>query len=515
MSLNRLREGDPRRMGRWTLIGRLGAGGMGVVYLAQAADGTLVALKRLREDSADDGEFRARFRREAAALLRVQGTCTARVLSVEVEASRPFVVMEYVQGPTLAEHVAEHGPLRSDMAQGFAVGLAEALVAIHGAGLVHRDLKPANVLLSDDGPKVIDFGIAQAADGTALTRTGVAVGTVGYMAPEQLRGQAGPPADVFAWALTVAYATTGRPPFGTGPAEAVLHRIQHEAPDLHGVPTRLTALLTSALSRSPEQRPHPQQLLTELTGSQGSEAAFDTEAVTTVLATAWQMPEPPSPPPPPPEPAPRRRNPWAAAAAAVLLAAVVGTLWVVVPDRGHSSESGSTASTSAPASRPGSTQPPPSPATSAEPSTPETAPSSTPPSQAPPTPSPSTGPITNTHSGLCVDTNGRQRPGLELQLRSCGNLSGQRWSYNDTGLHLTNTPSDLCLDTDGKPASGVRVVLNPCGNYSGQLWRHDTENSRFVNKRSGLCLDTSGPPAVYTNLILRPCGNFTGQYWQM
>ncbi|SDJ35428.1 serine/threonine protein kinase [Streptomyces indicus] len=523
MSWSGLRAGDPRRIGGWTLVGRLGAGGMGVVYLAHAADGAPVALKRLREDLADDAEFRARFRREAAALLRVQGACTARVLAVDVDASRPFAVMEYVPGPTLAEHVAEYGPLRGDMAHGFALGLAEALAAIHGAGVVHRDLKPGNVLLSDQGPKVIDFGIAQAADATALTRTGVAVGTVGYMAPEQLSGQAGPPADVFAWALTVAFATTGRPPFGTGPVAALLHRIEHEEPDLDGVPAHLRALLTSALSPSPEQRPSAEELLAALAGSGGGGTRVDADEVSTVLATAWQMPEPSPSPSPSPPPLPRPRRPWIAAwtSLAVLLAAMVGLLWAVLPDRGHSSESGGTASGSAPTatatSAPESPATPPSspPETSAQPTTQDATPSSTTPAQAQPTPFSSTGALRNSHSGLCVDTNGPQRPGLNLQLRSCGNFSGQQWSYDGTGQHFTNTPSDLCLDTDGKPAAGVRAVLNPCGHYSGQLWRHDSENGRFVNTESGLCLDTNGPPAVYVDLVLRPCGHFTGQYWQM
>ncbi|MEV7565007.1 serine/threonine protein kinase [Streptomyces tanashiensis] len=511
MSLGGLRTGDPKQVGEWTLVGRLGAGGMGVVYLAQGADGRLVALKRLREDLASDPEFRERFRREAAALVRVQGTCTARVLTVDVEASSPYVVMEYVQGPTLAEYVGEQGPLRDGMAHGFAVGLAEALAAIHRAGVVHRDLKPGNVLLSEQGPKVIDFGIAQAADATALTRAGVAVGTVGYMAPEQVRGQAGPPADVFAWALTVAYATTGRPPFGTGPAEAVLHRVLHEEPDLDGVPPHLRALLTSALAGSPERRPTPGQLLSGLTGAQDPGTLLDVEAVTTVLATVWQMPEAAAPP----AAVPRRRTAWFAAAGVVLLLSAAGILWNVLPGYGRPTASGPasppapTAGGSSPASAP-----PTSPGTTAPGTTAPSTPDATPPP--PPSPSAVTGAVTNAHSGLCLDTNGPQRPGLDVVLRTCGNFSGQIWRYDETGLHLTNTPSGLCLDTYGKPAAGVPAVLNPCGNYTGQQWRYDADSGRLTNPASGLCLDTNGPPASdNVALVLNPCGNRTGQDWRM
>ncbi|NBE53435.1 protein kinase [Streptomyces sp. YC537] len=488
---------------------------MGVVYLAQDSAGRLVALKRLRDELASDAEFRARFRREAAALLRVQGSCTARVLAVEVEASSPFVVMEYVQGPTLAEHVGEHGPLRGDMAYSFALGLAEALAAIHRAGVVHRDLKPGNVLLSDQGPKVIDFGIAQAADATALTRTGSAIGTVGYMAPEQVRGQAGPPADVFAWALTVAYATTGRPPFGTGPAAAVLHRVLHEDPDLDGVPARLTAVLASALSRTPERRPAPEQLISELADAQEPGTTVDIEAVGTVVATTWQMPAPAAPSAAVPG---RRRTGRTALAVAALAVALLSTagivLWAVLPDRGASGASGTTPSPNPPTSTVSSS----SPTTSAPPPTTP----SVPPSQTPP-PSPSTssassastGPIKNTHSGLCVDTDGPQRPGLHVELRPCGNYSGQRWRYDETSQRFMNTPSDLCLDTDGAPATDVAAVLKPCGDYSGQQWRHDADENQFVNPQSGLCLDTNGPPATHVDLVLRPCRNLTGQHWQL
>ncbi|MFD9407374.1 protein kinase [Streptomyces sp. NPDC059989] len=516
-----LRAGDPGRIGEFTLVGRLGAGGMGVVYLAQGSDGRLVALKRLREELASDSEFRARFRREAAALLRVQGACTARVLAVDIEASSPFVVMEYVQGPTLAEHVGEHGPLRGDMAHGFAVGLAEALVAIHQAGLVHRDLKPGNVLLSDQGPKVIDFGIAQAADATALTRPGVAIGTVGFMAPEQVRGQAGPPADVFAWALTVAYATTGRSPFGTGPSEAVLYRILHDEPDLDGVPAHIKTLLTSALAGSPERRPTPGHLLSELTGAKVPGSIPDVEAVHTLLATAWQMPASGTLSASVPK---RRTTQIAAAAAVVLLLSTAGILWRVLPDQGHPAASGTTALPSQPAGD-ASSSPPTTSAPRAAPeatplgATPRTTAPSTPPVTPSPPPRPSssgsTGPVTNTHSGLCIDTNGPQRPGLEVVLRACGYYSGQIWGYDGTGLHLTNPPSGLCLDTNGNPTTGVTAVLNSCGNYSGQQWRYDPGSSQFVNPTSGLCLDTNGPPALNLNLVLNPCGNYTGQQWRM
>ncbi|MEU3778536.1 serine/threonine protein kinase [Streptomyces sp. NPDC032472] len=505
VSLSALRAGDPKRIGEFTLVGRLGAGGMGVVYLAQAPDGRLAALKRLREELASDSEFRARFRREAAALLRVQGACTARVLAVEVDASSPYVVMEYVQGPTLAEHVAEHGPLRGDMAHGFAVGLAEAVAAIHGAGIVHRDLKPGNVLLSNQGPKVIDFGIAQAADATALTRTGVSIGTVGYMAPEQVRGQAGPPADVFAWAMTVAYATTGRPPFGTGPSEAVLYRVLHDEPDLDGAPDHLKTVLTPALARSPERRPTPGQLLAELTGAEDPRTILGVEAVTTVLATAWQMPETATAPPRPL--LKQRTTRTAAAAAVVLLLSTAGILWTVMSGSGHPTAFGTTAP---PSASPAGTAPSPSPTTSAPPTSAAAQPAPPP----PPAPA-STGPITNTHSDLCIDTNGPQRPGLEVVLRACANFSGQIWQYDRTTLHLANTPSGLCLDTEGKPATGVRAVLNSCGSHSGQQWRYDAGSKQFVNPTSGLCLDTSGPPALNLELVLNPCGNYTGQHWRM
>src|SRR5579859_1321553 len=250
-----LRDGDPARIGRYRLLARLGAGGMGVVYLGVAWDGAAVAVKVLRPELADDPEFRARFGHEVAALLRVRGECTVRVIEAATASARPFMVTEYAEGPSLADHIDNHGPLETGLLCGLAAGLAEALTAIHAAGVVHRDLKPSNVILTSAGPKVIDFGIAQTLGSTSVTRTGMMVGSAGFMAPEQVNGKAGPAADLFAWAVTVAYAASGQPPFGTGEPMAILYRILHEDPDVAAVPEPLRSLVLSALAKDPRQRP--------------------------------------------------------------------------------------------------------------------------------------------------------------------------------------------------------------------------------------------------------------------
>src|ERR1700691_6268891 len=198
-----LLPGDPARVGRYRLTGRLGAGGMGVVYLGTAKGGNPVAVKVLRPELAEDPEFRIRFSREVATLTRVEGMCTVRVIEADTDGPRPFLVTEYVDGPSLSDYVDASGPLGPEMLYGLATGLAEALAVIHAAGIIHRDLKPSNVILTPDGPKVIDFGIAQTLDATSVTRTGMMVGSAGFMAPEQVTGRAGQAADVFAWAVTL------------------------------------------------------------------------------------------------------------------------------------------------------------------------------------------------------------------------------------------------------------------------------------------------------------------------
>ncbi len=237
MARTTLRPDDPTWIGRYRLMGRLGSGGMGVVYLAAALDGSQVAVKVLRPELADDPEFRRRFSREVAALTRVRVVGTVRVIEADTEAARPFMVTEYAEGPSLAEYIDSYGSLSPEMLFGLATGLAEALTAIHAAGIVHRDLKPSNVILTRDGPKVIDFGIAQTMDAVSMTRTGMMVGSPGFMAPEQVSGRPGQAADVFAWGVTVAYAAAGQSPFGTGETNAILYRVLYETPDLAPVPT--------------------------------------------------------------------------------------------------------------------------------------------------------------------------------------------------------------------------------------------------------------------------------------
>jgi serine/threonine protein kinase len=237
---------------------------MGVVYLGADPDGGLVAVKVLRPEIADDPDFRRRFDREVTALMRVRGVCTVRVIEADTESDQPFMVTEYAEGPSLADYIDKYGSLSADMLYGLATGLAEALTVIHAAGVVHRDLKPSNVILAQDGPKVIDFGIAQTLDGTSFTKTGVMVGSPGFMAPEQITGRPGPAADIFVWGVTVAYAAVGHSPWGTGNTDAVLYRVMYADPDIAAVPDSLKPLVAAALAKEPQNRPAAHELLDQL-----------------------------------------------------------------------------------------------------------------------------------------------------------------------------------------------------------------------------------------------------------
>jgi hypothetical protein len=255
-------QGDVAELGGYRLSGRLGAGGMGHVYLAFTPAGRPVALKVLRPELGDDPEFRARFRQEVAAARRVNGLFTAQVLDADPDGSPPWLVTAYVAGQSLAQAVVTHGPLPEHSVLLLAAGVAEALQGIHAAGLVHRDLKPSNVLLAADGPRVIDFGIARAAQAPALTRAGFRMGSPQFMAPEQVRGDAvDPAADVFALGALAAYAATGRRPFGDDHAAAVMFRVVHASPDLEGCPGVLLPLITGCMAKDPSARPAPSAVI--------------------------------------------------------------------------------------------------------------------------------------------------------------------------------------------------------------------------------------------------------------
>jgi predicted Ser/Thr protein kinase len=265
---------------------------MGVVYLGQARDRRLVAVKVVRADRTSDPDSAARFRREVRAASGVAGFCTARVLDADLDAPQPYYVTEYVQGPTLQEAVSEGGPLTGARLEAFAVGVAEALEAIHAAGVVHRDLKPSNVLLSREGPKVIDFGIARTVDATTLTQTGKIVGSVNWLAPEQLRtGKASEASDVFAWGGLVTFAGTGHPPFGQGPVATIANRILHEEPDLRGLHGRLLEAVRAAMDRDPSRRPSPRRLLGSLVGGVADDPVT---AATEVVQRTWMFPRVPA-----------------------------------------------------------------------------------------------------------------------------------------------------------------------------------------------------------------------------
>ncbi|WP_217551780.1 bifunctional serine/threonine-protein kinase/ABC transporter substrate-binding protein [Streptomyces sp. GbtcB6] len=262
-----LRAEDPETLGGHRLLARLGAGGMGTVYLARAADGAVVAVKMIRAEYAADPAFRARFRREVRLATGLDARWVVPVTAADTEAREPWLATAFVPGPSLAETVDGHGPLPAHTVVVLGARLAQALAEVHAAGLVHRDVKPGNILLAHDGPRLIDFGIAQGSGATALTAPDAIIGTPGYLSPEQARpheGEVGPPGDVFSLGCVLAYAATGQRPFGTGDAAAVLYRTVHEDPDLTGLdrllPPPVHEAITGCLAKDPRHRPTAAEL---------------------------------------------------------------------------------------------------------------------------------------------------------------------------------------------------------------------------------------------------------------
>jgi hypothetical protein len=266
-----LQPGDPRLIGPYQLLGRIGAGGMGRVFLGMSAAGRPVAVKIVHAELAADPEFRARFSTEVAAARKVSGLFTALVVDADVDAPVPWLATAYVAGSSLTEAVRSRGPLTAGSLLALAAGLAKSLTAIHAAGVVHGDLKPSNVLLALDGPRVIDFGISQAAEATPLARAGLVVGTPSFMSPEQAAGKdVGPLSDVFSLGAVLAYAATGRKPFGTGPPAAVLERVVRGTADLEAAPAEVRPLIEQCLAKDPGLRPTAAELLAAVTAAQSA-----------------------------------------------------------------------------------------------------------------------------------------------------------------------------------------------------------------------------------------------------
>jgi predicted Ser/Thr protein kinase len=275
------------RVGDYRLLAKIGEGGMGVVHLAQARDGRRVALKVLRPHVIGDDEARERLAREVASLRRVRSPRVAEVLDADPWGPTPFVATRYVPGLSLHEHVREGGPISGEDLRYFAAGLAEAVLAVHSVGVLHRDIKPSNVLLEGRAPVLIDFGLARLADDPRLTVTGWLLGTPGYLAPEILYGEdATTASDVHSWAATVAFAATGRPPFGRGPAMAVMDRVRRGEHDLTGVPTEILPMVRAGLAPDPEARPALPALLADLRAR--ARSAWATDDSTMPLALALQ-----------------------------------------------------------------------------------------------------------------------------------------------------------------------------------------------------------------------------------
>ncbi|MDQ1656330.1 MAG: eukaryotic-like serine/threonine-protein kinase [Cryptosporangiaceae bacterium] len=275
-----LHAGDPREISRYRIVARLGEGGMGVVYLGETPEGQLVAVKVIREHLATREDFRARFRAEVATASKVARFCTAPILDADTTADAPYIVSEFIDGPTLTDVVERTGPLPGAQLHALGVGVASALGAIHRAGVMHRDLKPSNVLLSQFGPQVIDFGIARAVDSlTSITQPGRMMGSPSYMAPERFRGgTVTQKVDIFAWGAIMAYAGTGHQPFGES-TDAAFYQVLYGEPDLEGLDPQIAELVVWAVRKEPEERPTAQQLLDALVGGEP-------------VSPAW----PPSPP---------------------------------------------------------------------------------------------------------------------------------------------------------------------------------------------------------------------------
>jgi serine/threonine protein kinase len=309
-----LEPGDPASLGQYEVVGKLGAGGQGTVYLGRSSSGGYVAIKLLHDQMNTDSSARTRFAREVEAAQKVSPFCTAQVLDYDLNGRPPYIISEFIDGPPLYDVVVQKGSFRGASLERLAIGTATALAAIHEAGIVHRDFKPNNVLLASDGPRVVDFGIARSVNSqqSSVTATGMVVGTPGYLAPEQLTGEPLTPAvDIFAWGATMVFAATGHSPFEAETLPVIINRILNEEPDLSRLTGTMRELVAVALDKNPRRRPAAHQLLLRLLGQVGatpSPSADRADLLGKGTRIAAELPPPPliagTPPPPPLTPNP-------------------------------------------------------------------------------------------------------------------------------------------------------------------------------------------------------------------
>ena len=365
-----LQAGDPAYIGVYRLTDRLGAGGMGQVFLGVSPGGRKVAVKLMHPAHSADKEFRERFAREIAAARQVGGFHTALVVDADPAADPPWMVTAYIAGPSLAEVVRNAGPLEPAAVRALGAGLAEGLSAVHAAGLIHRDLKPGNVIMAEDGPRIIDFGIARAVDATALTSSGVLIGTFSFMSPEQVRGEwLGPASDCFSLGSVLAFAATGHGPFDAPSVPAIIYRIATEPPDLGSLTGPLRDVISACLAKNPADRPTIARLLSMLSDPSGQSAQR--------WKTASANASPPGVTPPPRQPTetstparggggatrnpaqfPVRRTAALAAACAAALGIALGIVFSTHDSTGSQADAPHTTVTSRPASRPATSSAP-------------------------------------------------------------------------------------------------------------------------------------------------------------
>ena len=334
----------PEYAGHYRLESCLGSGGMGVVHLARSTSGMKLAVKIVHAEFARDPEFRGRFRQEVAAARRVSGAFTASVVDADPEAERPWMATLFIPGPTLSDHVKRNGPMEPAQLRRLMAGLAEALRDIHRVGVVHRDLKPSNVLLADDGPKVIDFGISRPKDSELRTETGKLIGTPPFMAPEKFRRprEVGPAADVFALGSVMVHAATGRGPFDSDSPYVVAYQVVHDEPDLTDVPENLAPLVLRCLAKEPEDRPTPDELMRAL---RSVAASYDTQAFIPAQRAGDAPKSDSAPPPPRARRRPGRKTVLAAAAGVLVVAGVLASVRLL-GGSGTTTEGGGTPSAS-------------------------------------------------------------------------------------------------------------------------------------------------------------------------